>query len=62
MALARFPQLTGVQAVKEIAAGIGSEPACDVFIRRFSEGVGRIAAAFGNGPGNRGQDQAWAAA
>jgi pyruvate, water dikinase len=46
MALARFPRLDDVQAVKEIARRIRGEQAHDFFIRRFSEGVARIAAAF----------------
>lgn len=46
MALARYPQLRDAQAVKAIAARIGDEPPRDFFIRRFSEGVARIAAAF----------------
>lgn len=46
MALARFPQLKDAQAVKEIAAKIGGENPRDFFIRRFSEGVARIAGAF----------------
>jgi pyruvate,water dikinase len=46
MALARYPQLKDAQAVKAIAAKIGDEPPRDFFIRRFSEGVARIAAAF----------------
>jgi pyruvate,water dikinase len=46
MALARYPRLTDGQAVKQIAARIGSEDARDYFVRRFSEGVARIAAAF----------------
>ncbi len=46
MALARYPQLEDAQAVRDIAAKIGSENARDFFIRRFSEGVARIAAAF----------------
>jgi pyruvate,water dikinase len=46
MALARYPQLGDPQAVKEIAAKIGGESAREFFIRRFSEGVARIAAAF----------------
>ena len=46
MALARFPQLKDAQAVKAIAAKIGGENAREFFIRRFSEGVARIAAAF----------------
>jgi pyruvate, water dikinase len=46
MALVRYPQLKDAGAVKEIAARIGPEDPRDYFIRRFSEGVGRIAAAF----------------
>jgi pyruvate,water dikinase len=46
MALARYPRLRDTQAVKQIAAKIGAEDARDFFVRRFSEGVARIAAAF----------------
>ena len=46
MALARYPQLKDLQAVKAIAARINGESAREFFIRRFSEGVARIAAAF----------------
>jgi pyruvate,water dikinase len=46
MALARFPQLKDGEAVRAIAAKLGGEDARDFFIRRFSEGVARIAAAF----------------
>ena len=46
MALARYPQLKDAQAVTAIAVKIGDEPPRDFFIRRFSEGVARIAAAF----------------
>ena len=46
MALVRYPNLTDLQAVKDIAARIGEEDPRAYFIRRFSEGVGRIAAAF----------------
>jgi pyruvate,water dikinase len=46
MALARYPRLRDTQAVKQIAARIGAEDARDFFVRRFSEGVARIAAAF----------------
>jgi pyruvate,water dikinase len=46
MALVRYPRLSDLQAVKEIGARIGEEGARDFFIRRLSEGVGRIAAAF----------------
>jgi pyruvate,water dikinase len=46
MALARYPQLKDREAVREIAAKIDGENARDFFVRRFSEGVARIAAAF----------------
>ncbi len=46
MALVRYPTLKDPQAVKEIAARIGSEDPREFFVRRFSEGVARIAAAF----------------
>jgi len=46
MALARYPKLKDAQAVKEIASRIGGEDPREFFIRRFSEGVGQIAAAF----------------
>jgi pyruvate,water dikinase len=46
MALARYPQLKDGQAVKAMAAKIGDEEPREFFIRRFSEGVARIAAAF----------------
>jgi pyruvate,water dikinase len=46
MALARFPKLKDVYAVTEIGARIGGEDPREFFIRRLSEGVGRIAAAF----------------
>jgi pyruvate,water dikinase len=46
MALARYPQLKDPKAVKDIAARIGTESAREFFVRRFSEGVARIAAAF----------------
>jgi pyruvate,water dikinase len=46
MALARYPNLSDPQAIREIAARIGDEDPREFFIRRFSEGVGRIAAAF----------------
>ena len=46
MALARYPELKDRKAAQDIAAKIGSENARDFFIRRFSEGVARIAAAF----------------
>jgi pyruvate,water dikinase len=46
MALARYPDLKDGEAVKKIAQRIGGEPARDFFIRRLSEGVARLAAAF----------------
>jgi pyruvate,water dikinase len=46
MALAHYPNLKDGSAAKEIAARIGAEDAREFFIRRFSEGVARIAAAF----------------
>ncbi|MBL8208370.1 MAG: phosphoenolpyruvate synthase [Blastocatellia bacterium] len=46
MALARYPKLNDPQAVKEIAVRLGKETPHEYFLRRFSEGVGRIAAAF----------------
>jgi len=46
MALARYPQLTDPQTVSAIAGRIGCEEAREFFVRRFSEGIARIAAAF----------------
>ncbi|HEX6187558.1 MAG TPA: phosphoenolpyruvate synthase [Pyrinomonadaceae bacterium] len=46
MALVRYPRLKDAKAVTEIAARIGNEDPREFFIRRFSEGVARIAAAF----------------
>jgi pyruvate,water dikinase len=46
MALVRYPKLKDQQAVKEIAARIGEEDPREYFVRRFSEGVARLAAAF----------------
>jgi pyruvate,water dikinase len=46
MALALYPKLSDAQALKEIGSRIGNEDPREFFIRRFSEGVGRIAAAF----------------
>lgn len=46
MALVRYPNLKSPQAVKEIAGRIGSEEAPAFFVRRFSEGIARIGAAF----------------
>jgi len=46
MALALYPTLKDAQALKEIRSRIGDEDPREFFIRRFSEGIGRIAAAF----------------
>jgi pyruvate,water dikinase len=46
MALARYPKLRDDKAIKEIASRIGDEEPREFFVRRFSEGVARIAAAF----------------
>ena len=46
MALARYPNLKEAGVVQEIASRTGDEEAREFFIRRFSEGVARIAAAF----------------
>ena len=46
MALARYPNLQDATAVKAIEARMGGEAPREFFIRRFSEGVARIAAAF----------------
>jgi len=46
MALARYPNLKDDKAIKEIASRIGDEEPREFFVRRFSEGVARIAAAF----------------
>lgn len=40
------PTVKDTQAIKEIASRIGDEDPREFFIRRFSEGVGRIVAAF----------------
>jgi pyruvate,water dikinase len=46
MALALYPKLMDTEAIKEITSRIGDEDPREFFIRRFSEGIGRIAAAF----------------
>ena len=46
MALAHYPKLKDQEAIKKIAERIDGEDPHEFFIRRFSEGVGRIAAAF----------------
>ncbi len=46
MALVRYPNLKDQLAIQQVAALIGADDPREFFIRRFSEGVGRIAAAF----------------
>jgi pyruvate, water dikinase len=46
MALVRYPNLQNPEVVKEIASRVGEEDPRDFFVRRLSEGIGRIAAAF----------------
>jgi pyruvate, water dikinase len=46
MALAQFPNLKDLKAVNEIGNRIGEENPQEFFIRRLSEGIGRITAAF----------------
>lgn len=46
MALVRYPNLKDQLAMKKIAERIGGEDPREFFIQKFSEGVGRIAAAF----------------
>jgi pyruvate,water dikinase len=46
MALARYPSLRDHQTIKAIADRLGGEEPREFFVRRLSEGVGRIAAAF----------------
>ena len=46
MALVRYPHLQSPETVKEIARRLGEEDPRDFFVRRLSEGIGRIAAAF----------------
>lgn len=46
MALAKFPNLKDLKAINEIRNRIGTEDPREFFIRRLSEGVARIAAAF----------------
>jgi pyruvate,water dikinase len=46
MALARYPALADQAAIAAIAGRIGDEPPREFFVRRLSEGIGRIAAAF----------------
>ncbi|HXE62702.1 MAG TPA: phosphoenolpyruvate synthase [Bryobacteraceae bacterium] len=46
MALCRFPKLQDARAIEEIRRRIGDEAPREFFIRRFSEGIAQIAAAF----------------
>ncbi len=46
MALVNYPNLARKEDVKEIERRIGEEDPRDFFIRKLSEGIGRIAAAF----------------
>jgi len=46
MALVRYPRLKDQEAVRKIAERIDGENPQEYFVRRFSDGVGRIAAAF----------------
>jgi pyruvate,water dikinase len=46
MALVRYPTVKDPRVAKEIAARIGPEDARAFFVRRLSEGIARIAAAF----------------
>jgi pyruvate, water dikinase len=46
MALALFPNLKDLKAINQIRERIGNEDPKEFFIRRLSEGVGRIVAAF----------------
>ena len=46
MALVRYPELKDADAVRKISQLLNGENPRDFFVRRFSEGVARIAAAF----------------
>jgi pyruvate,water dikinase len=46
MAMLRHPDLKNAQALGEITSRIGGENPREYFVRRLSEGIGRIAAAF----------------
>jgi pyruvate, water dikinase len=46
MALVRYPHLQNPETVKQIERRLGEEDPRDFFVRRLSEGIGRIAAAF----------------
>ncbi|HEX7086362.1 MAG TPA: phosphoenolpyruvate synthase [Vicinamibacterales bacterium] len=46
MALARYPRLADPHALRVIAERLGGEDPREYFVRRFAEGVARLAAAF----------------
>ena len=46
MALVNYPNLKDQRAIQQVAVIIGDEDPREFFVRRLSEGVGRIAAAF----------------
>jgi pyruvate,water dikinase len=46
MALVKYPHLQSADVVKEIERRLGEEDPRDFFVRRLSEGIARIAAAF----------------
>ena len=46
MALVRYPNLKDQEAVRKISERLNGEDPRDYFVRRFSEGIARIAAAF----------------
>ncbi len=46
MALVNYPNLRDRQVIEEIATRIGEEDPKEFFVRKLSEGIGRIAAAF----------------
>ena len=46
MALVRYPELKDADAVRKISQLLNGERPRDFFVRRFSEGIARIAAAF----------------
>lgn len=46
MALVKYPHLQSAEVVKEIERRLGEEDPRDFFVRRLSEGIARIAAAF----------------
>jgi pyruvate,water dikinase len=46
MALVNYPNLRKKEVIEEISRRIGEEDPKEFFIRKLSEGIGRIAAAF----------------